>query len=990
MKRMLLSVDLEESRAAVVEDGKLTHLEIEPVARDSCKGNIYRGVIARVEPSLQSAFVDFGRDKQGFLPVGEIHPKLRPENADKRAPIQELLRAGQQVIVQVQRDEIGQKGATLSTFVSLPGRYLVLMPETDKTGVSRKLSDGARERIKELTDTMKVPDGFGLIVRTAGDAATKLELSKDLVYLNRLWEHIQTNFEQGRGPTLLYQERSLAVRFVRDYYRRDIEEIVIDDDDALDEVKAYLSVLMTKNMGIIERYAGTIPLFARYGIQGQVEDVFSRQVPLPSGGSIVIDQTEALVAIDVNSGRAKTKDIEQTALQTNLEAAEEVARQLVLRDLGGLVVVDFIDMRDPKAVRAVEATIKSAMKNDKARHKIGKISEFGLLELSRQRLKSSVNKGAFDTCIHCSGTGFYRTAPSVAASVLRRIYELVARGGVSYVIAQVPPDAAAYLLNNKRSEITDIERQYHVSVEIVAVEGLTATQVTIEHLSKVPETSTADRLRVARFDRDVQQLDLVRNRLLKREETRIERQLAARLSGARIDYAEVYADVGERAADIKAEEAAATAAASAKAERKAAAVAAASAKAQVRAPVVAEVEEEPIPQPSGLFGWLRGLFGGGKPTPATTVSALEVEPAAVVSAPRVAAPVASAPASAEAAVETSTQARAERQGGERAERGDRGERSGRRDRRDRRDRGDRPERGERGEREVAAATVSDEEQVAVSTEDGRVVIEAASDAAETSTSRRRRGGRRRRGRDREAGEGNELAGGEADEAADGNDGADDEGQNEEARTFGDESGDESSDELAAASADEGADEASEDAGAETRRRRRRRGGRGRRSRTDIPVAAGGDDATSDDESGDESAGYAAASDATAAGDEADDGETASWNGHAGDVVDDDGDDVAAFGGDADDHGFMASDDAEEDASGEAADEALAGAADDAGDDAEAEVELTDVLALAEAEAARLTGLDAATNGHGDASLEPPAPQATSQRFVIDLRSGSSS
>ncbi len=306
-KRMLISVDRDEARAAVVEDNALVHLEIEPANRNTCKGNIYRAVVARVEPSLQSAFVDFGNDKQGFLPVGEIHPKLRGGNNDKRAPIQELLKARTEIMVQVVRDEIGQKGATLSTFISLPGRYLVLIPESDneKAGVSRKLSDEARDRVKKLTETMKVPEGFGLIVRTAGDTATELELVKDLTYLTRQWEHITAKYDEGKGPQLLYAERSLPVRFVRDYFTKDIEEVVIDDDATLHEVGEFLQVLMPRGLAAVVRYAGDMPLFARYGVEGKVEDVFARQVFLPSGGSIVIDQTEAMVAIDVTSGRMK-------------------------------------------------------------------------------------------------------------------------------------------------------------------------------------------------------------------------------------------------------------------------------------------------------------------------------------------------------------------------------------------------------------------------------------------------------------------------------------------------------------------------------------------------------------------------------------------------------------------------------------------------------------------------------------------------------------
>lgn len=965
MKRMLISVDLEESRAAVVEDGKLTHLEIEPVARDTCKGNIYRGVVARVEPSLQSAFVDFGRDKQGFLPVGEIHPMLRPEGADKRAPIQELIKAGQQIVVQVQRDEIGQKGATLSTFVSLPGRYLVLMPESDKTGVSRKLSDSARERVKELTDTMKVPDGFGLIVRTAGETATKLELSKDLVYLSRLWEHIQEQSQKGRGPTLLYQERSLAIRFVRDYYRRDIEEIVIDDEDASDEVRAYLSVLMPKNLSCIERYSGTVPLFARYGVQNQVEDVFSRQVPLPSGGSIVIDQTEALVAVDVNSGRVKGKDIEDTALQTNIEAAQEVARQLVLRDLGGLVVVDFIDMRDRKSVRDVENALKNAMKQDKARHKIGRISEFGLMELSRQRLKSSVNKGAFESCRHCSGTGFSRTTPSIAASVLRRIYELVAKGGVSYVIAQVPPESANFLLNNKRRELSEIERQYHVSIEVVAVEGLSGTQVTIEHLSKVPEKSGTERLRVARFDRVAQQLDLVRNRLLNMEETRIERQLAKRLSGARIDYAEVYEGVGEDTADVRAEEHAAKAAAAKAAAARASELPKPRPAPRAPEPVVLDEELEP-PRPTGFFGWLGGLFGMGKPQPTFDVSAIEDAAPTPASLPEPApepAPAAAAPQSRNAGSDDDN-GDEDRDGRNRKRR-----RGGRRRRRDGDDEGTES-------RDAASADESGDESDDRDDRDDR----DDNDDDRDGRRRRRRGGRRR-GRSR-----GDDAGSERSAAAEGES--------------------EPSDDANANDDDDSADRNDDGQGNGRGRRRRRRSRKGE-------VAARADESSSEasSEAADQQGGASDApveAGAEAAPEGATEADQAAGTGNAGDAV-------AAAPTDAEPRDAAAgvsaepseavgdavvaasSEDAEgaETASDAAVEAAAENGAEPSNGHAEAEVELTDVGAMVEAELARLQqeGLavpeaDAAGDGEESGDVVAAAmPAAASNRFVIDLRSG---
>jgi ribonuclease E len=551
-KRMLISVDRDESRAAVVEDGQLVHLEIEPVNRNTNKGNIYRAVVARVEQSLQSAFVDFGNDKQGFLPVGEIHPKLRGGNNDRRAPIQDILKSKTEILVQVVRDEIGQKGATLSTFVSLPGRYLVLIPESDKTGVSRKLSEEARDRIKNLTERMQIPEGFGLIVRTAGETATEKELEKDLLYLSRQWAHITKRFEESKGPSLLYAERSLPVRFVRDYFTRDIDEVVIDDDATLHEVGEFLQVLMPRGLAAMHRYQGDVPLFARYGVEGKVEDVFARQVFMAGGGSIVIDQTEALVSIDVNSGRQKEKDIEETARATNIEAAQEIARQMILRDMGGLIVIDFIDMREKKYVREVEQALKDAFKNDKARTKIAHISEFGLLEMSRQRIKSSVNKGAFDSCPHCSGTGRIRAMESVGMAILRRIYELVAQKKVRYVIAMIPPQAARYLLNSRRAELAAIEKQYHMTIEVVPVDGMPSTQVVMEHLEDIPEQTGAEKSDKIKVLRVTQELDLVRNQLIKREEARIQLEAQAARRGAKVDYAEIYREVREMTPDTPA------------------------------------------------------------------------------------------------------------------------------------------------------------------------------------------------------------------------------------------------------------------------------------------------------------------------------------------------------------------------------------------------------------------------------------------------------
>lgn len=631
-KRMLISVDRDEARAAVVEDGQLVHLEIEPANRMTCKGNIYRAVVARVEPSLQSAFVDFGNEKQGFLPVGEIHPKLRGGNNDKRAPIQELLKARTEIMVQVVRDEIGQKGATLSTFISLPGRYLVLIPESDneKAGVSRKLSDEARDRVKKLTETMKVPDGFGLIVRTAGETATELELVKDLTYLTRQWEHIQTKFDESKGPTLLYAERSLPVRFVRDYFTKDIQEVIIDDDGTLHEVGEFLQVLMPRGLAAVVRYAGDMPLFARYGMEGKIEDVFARQVYMPGGGSIVIDQTEAMVSIDVNSGRVKERDIEETARATNIEAAQEIARQMILRDMGGLIVIDFIDMREKKYVREVEQALKDAFKDDKARTKLGHISEFGLMEMSRQRIKSSVNKGTFDSCQHCSGTGRIRSMESVGAAVLRRIYDTVAKKDTSTqkrvraVVAMVPPPAARYLLNSRRHELYVLEKQYHLQIEIVGVEGLTSSQVVLEHLEEVPTETSDERIDRQRLLRVTQELDLVRNEVIKREEARVTLEMAALRRTAKVDYAEIYAKVREATGPAEFAE-------KAKAERVLAEKSAAESAAE-RPAAVEQADAEESLEPKGFWSEIKAFFGFGPPpeaprarpqTPAPSARAVE-------------------------------------------------------------------------------------------------------------------------------------------------------------------------------------------------------------------------------------------------------------------------------------------------------------------------------------------------------------------------------
>ena len=869
-KRMLISVDRDESRAAVVEDGQLVHLEIEPVNRNTCKGNIYRAVVARVEQSLQSAFVDFGNEKQGFMPVGEIHPKLRGGNHDRRAPIQDILRAKTEILVQVVRDEIGQKGATLSTFVSLPGRYLVLIPESEKTGVSRKLSEEARDRIKALTEKMQIPEGFGLIVRTAGETATERELEKDLLYLSRQWAHITKRFEESKGPTLLYAERSLPVRFVRDYFTRDIDEVVIDDDATLHEVGEFLQVLMPRGLAAMHRYVGDVPLFARYGVEGKVEDVFSRQVFMQGGGSIVIDQTEALVSIDVNSGRQKEKDIEETARATNIEAAQEIARQMILRDMGGLIVIDFIDMREKKYVREVEQALKDAFKNDKARTKIAHISEFGLLEMSRQRIKSSVNKGAFDSCPHCSGTGRIRAMESVGMAILRRIYELVAQKKVRYVIAMIPPQAARYLLNSRRAELAAIEKQYHMTIEVVPVDGMPATQVVMEHLEEIPEESGTERSDKHKLLRVTQELDLVRNQLIRREEARIQLDAAVSKRGAKVDYAEIYREVREMTptASTPEEEPRAPrqrqrgqghgAGGPAQAEG---AVSARVASPVVPAHPVVEPEWEDLPQQRGFWHSIKSLFG------------MAPEPQPVqVTRPPVQAPLAALPSTAQTTAAQATAAKvnlapAQPQGGasgaqSEPPRGDRRDRHDRHERRERRDSNEprdgqhardgqapregreprdgrrRPEgapqqmeRGEqatgrseqapRGERDQAARGEPSRGELAPKEATDKHLIAGATEgtaeeSAEAAGRRRRR--RRRRGGARGADDVQGLAG--DDLAADGTDSEGDDGEQ---------------------TAEDGAPaQAAAEPRDETRRARPARGGRGEDSGRSRPVEAAGD------------------------------------------------------------------------------------------------------------------------------------------------------
>ncbi len=480
MKRMLFNAtQQEELRVAIVDGQRLIDLDIESASREQRKSNIYKGVITRIEPSLEAAFVDYGEERHGFLPFKEVTKSyFRPDAELGKARIQDALREGQELIVQVEKDERGNKGAALTTFISLAGRYLVLMPNNPRGGgVSRRVEGEDRNELRDILEQLQTPEGMSVIARTAAIGRTEEELTWDLNYLLQLWRAVEgaandrTPGADGRyvaRPFLIYLESSLVIRAIRDYFQPDIGEILIDTDDIYEQARAFMQTVMPGNVGKVKLYRDDVPLFSRFQIEHQIESAYSRQVNLPSGGAIVIDHTEALTAVDVNSARAtRGGDIEETALRTNLEAAEEVARQLRLRDLGGLVVIDFIDMESQRNQRDVENRLRDALKYDRARVQVGKISRFGLMELSRQRLQASLEETAHIGCPRCSGTGFIRGTESTALHVLRIIQEEAMKENTGAVHTQVPVDVASFLLNEKRSEIQKLESRLKVNIVMV-------------------------------------------------------------------------------------------------------------------------------------------------------------------------------------------------------------------------------------------------------------------------------------------------------------------------------------------------------------------------------------------------------------------------------------------------------------------------------------------------------------------------------------------
>ncbi|NKB37011.1 MAG: Rne/Rng family ribonuclease [Gammaproteobacteria bacterium] len=471
MIRMLINATQpEEVRVALVDGQRLYDLDIESAGREQKKSNIYQCRIVRLEPSLEAAFVDYGAERHGFLPFKEIARTLfKNSGGEGRFNIKDELEVGQEFSVQVEKEERGNKGAALTTFISLAGRYLVLMPNNPRAGgVSRQIEGSDRAEAREAMSGLEVPQGMGLILRTAGVGKSSEELQWDLDYLMSLWSAISVATSERSAPFLVYKESEVVMRAIRDYLRKDVAEIWIDDTDVFDRAREFMEKVMPHNLSKLKLYKENDSLFNRYQIEGQIETAFSRQVVLPSGGAVIIDPTEALTSIDINSARATGgQDIEQTALNTNLEAADEVARQLRLRDLGGLVVIDFIDMMNTRNQREVENRLKDALRIDRARVQIGRISRFGLLEMSRQRLRPSLEESSSLPCPQCDGQGTIRGTDSLSLAVLRIIEEEAMKDSTAKVIAELPVEAATFLLNEKRQAIRDVEERLDVEIIIV-------------------------------------------------------------------------------------------------------------------------------------------------------------------------------------------------------------------------------------------------------------------------------------------------------------------------------------------------------------------------------------------------------------------------------------------------------------------------------------------------------------------------------------------
>jgi ribonuclease E len=496
MKHIMLinAVHQEQKRMAIVEDGKLVEFNIQMSLREPITGNIYKGIVLKVERGLQAAFVNFGVGKDGFLPLRDVSPEYlteRKDNGRDSAPPRGTLKTGQEVIVQVAREVSGRKGALLTTYLSLPGRYLVLLPNKHSSGISRKIEDEEeRKQLKTLVEQIKIDEGMGFIVRTAGFNRTKQELSRDYQHLLRLWKEIQKRAETETAPTLVYQESDFGVRSLRDYFTSEIEEILVDDIDTYRKMRAYCKAVAPRNLRIIKQYKERFPIFGRYNLEEQIREIYQERVELKSGGSIIISPTEAMITIDVNSGRASNKrNVEDTAFKTNIEAAEEIARQLRLRDLGGLIVIDFIDMTDRKHEAEVEKTFKKALTLDRARIQMSRISKFGILELSRQKKHSTIQEISYTTCPFCKGSGTRPSLEYTALSAFRKIETEAAKEKASALKVNVPYEIADYLLNQKRSDIQRIEAMYDLSVHVSGKADMVWDSVSMQSVDREPTES---------------------------------------------------------------------------------------------------------------------------------------------------------------------------------------------------------------------------------------------------------------------------------------------------------------------------------------------------------------------------------------------------------------------------------------------------------------------------------------------------------------------
>ena len=677
MKRMLINAThAEELRVALVDGQRLYDLDIENRNRISTKSNIYKGRITRVEPSLEAAFVDFGAERHGFLPLKEIAREYFSSNADEsqsRMKIRDLVREGQEIVVQVEKEERGNKGAALTTFISLAGRYMVLMPNNPRAGgISRRIEGDERTELRDALESLKLPDGMGVIIRTAGVGRSAEELQWDLDYLLHLWSSIASTADR-RAPFLIYQESNVVIRAIRDYLRQDIDEVLIDSLESHDKALEFIDLVMPNYRSRVKLYQDPMPLFNRYQIESQIETAYGREVKLPSGGAIVIDPTEAMVAIDINSARAtKGSDIEETAFQTNLEAADEIARQLRLRDMGGLIVIDFIDMNSTRNQKEVENRLRTALEPDRARIQTGRISRFGLLEMSRQRLRPSLEETSSVVCPRCSGQGSIRDTKSLALSVLRLVQEEAGKDRSAQIRATVPVDIASYLLNEKRRAIIEIEQRNKLRVIIIPNPNMETPHFDVQRLRDDNSLLQSDEDSFALIPSAPEPMDPV--------------ALAAppaKLPVAAVQGVQPMKPAPQAAAPVQAPEPAPAAA-------------------QAAPVVVAEA-----PKPGLITSFLRKLFGANDSAPA---------------------PAAPATTTADTAEEEAAAGRREDgdrrgrrgrrgggrgrppQGGERGERADRSEaaprearpeRDGnaeRADRPPRRERGERSDRGERGER----------------------------------------------------------------------------------------------------------------------------------------------------------------------------------------------------------------------------------------------------------------------------------------------------